>query len=382
MTPDELFDRIQLGEDSTTEFKDERVRPEGLAAAIVSFANASGGDVVIGVADDGRIVGVGHPDKLANRVDSVCRNNVEPPLGAAHVTLEKVRAGDQVVVVLHVSRGRQRPYRASDGVYYVRALAGRRAASRQELLEMLQSAQSLFPDEVPVEDAGIADLDLAYLVEQRPELKGLAHDALLRSLAAIKVMADATHPSLGGLLCFGADPQRARPYARITAIRQRGVAITEEFLDRQELAGVVARQISGAQAFVRRHVPPLPSSGAQPLYAFPYQAVDECLVNAVAHRDYLAAAQVRLFVYDDRVEVISPGQLLNSVTIEAMRQGYHLVRNPVVFNHLARLRLATDAGRGVPSMIELMRASGLPEPEISVVGHELRVVLRRTGAPA
>ena len=112
------------------------------------------------------------------------------------------------------------------------------------------------------------------------------------------------------------------------------------------------------------------------IYTPPIEAVDEAVINAIAHRDYGLAAQTRLFIFDDRVEVVSPGRLLNSVSAELMRHGCHLVRNPVIFGQLARLRLATDAGRGVPNMFTRMRAASLPEPEIMPTGAELRVILR------
>ncbi|MBI4613862.1 MAG: transcriptional regulator, partial [Planctomycetes bacterium] len=183
-------------------------------------------------------------------------------------------------------------------------------------------------------------------------------------------------PTLGGLLCFGGEPQARRPYARITAIRHRGTEVSEDFLDRREIGGNLESQIRGAQEFLRQHLLAPTPGGAQPIHPPPLEAVNEAIVNAVAHRDYFQPAQVRLFVFDDRVEAISPGRLLNSVTVELMRYGCHVVRNPLIFGHMARLRLATDAGRGVPSMIGLMRARGLPEPEILQTGVDLRVVFR------
>lgn len=377
MTPDEFKQRISLGEDARTEFKEEPVRPDALAAAIVSFANsAAGGAILLGVADDGRPAGVADADTATVRIDDICRQNVEPPL--TNVTIERHRLGDATLLAVYVPRGPQRPYRTSSGIYYVRGTAGRRIATRQELLEIYQSSQALFPDEMAVEDAGPGDLDPDYLRALRPELQGLAEPELLRTLVNLKILFDTDHPTLGGLLCFGKEPQRLRSYARITAIRQRGTDVTEDFIDRREIGGHLERQLRDAEDFVRRHLPGPAAGSARPIYPPPVEAVDEALVNAAAHRDYLAAAQIRLFIFDDRVEVISPGRLLNDVSPELMRHGCHVVRNPVVFSHLARLRLATDAGRGVPTMFTVMRARGLPEPEIVPAGAELRVVLKLT----
>ncbi|MBI5365697.1 MAG: putative DNA binding domain-containing protein [Planctomycetes bacterium] len=382
MTPQELEERVRLGEDARTEFKVESAHPDALAVVMVSFANSEGGVLLLGVADDRALKGVADPDAQCLRIDEIRRNNVEPPL--SNVTVEKHLLQGVCILAVHIPRGVQRPHRTNKGVYYVRSIAGHRIATRQELLELYQSANSLLPDEMPAEDARLADLDLPYLIQTRPELRGLEGPNrsadLARALANIKVMADAEHPTLGGLLCYGREPERLRPYARVTAIRHSGVTITEAHLDRQEIGGQLERQIRGAQDFVRRHLPGTPAGAAHSIYPPPLEAIDQALVNAVAHRDYFAQAQVRLFLFDDRVEVISPGRLLNHVTVEQMRDGCHVVRNPLIFQHLSRVQLATDAGRGVPTMFEVMRGRSLPEPEIRPTGLDLRVTFRLHGA--
>ncbi len=380
MTLQELEEHIRLGEDSRTEFKEERAHPDALAAAMVSFANGEGGAILLGVADNRTVTGVSNSDEKMLTVDEIRRQNVEPPI--TNMTLEKHSLQGAMVLVVNVPRGSQRPYRTNKGVYYLRSMAGRRIASRQELLEIFQAGGSLFPDELPAEDAGLADVDRDYLFQIRPELAGMTDEDLVRTLINVKLMADPLHLTLGGLLCFGAAPERVRQYARITAIRHTGIDVTEALLGRQEIGGPVARQVRSAQAFVRKYFPAVPAQAAQPIYPPPVEAVDQAIVNAVAHRDYLAPAQVRLFVFDDRIEVVSPGRLLNSVTVELMCDGCHFVRNPLVFHHLARLGLAIDAGRGIPTMFALMRARGLPDPEVSPSGIDLRVVFRLLGGRA
>jgi ATP-dependent DNA helicase RecG len=299
---------------------------------------------------------------------------VEPAL--LHVTMERHLVEQRVVVVVRVPRGPRRPYRTNKGVYYVRGPAGRRIATREELLQIYQSAQALFPDELAVEEADQTALDYDYLVRIRPEFRALGPGELTRTLVNLKLMADAQHPTLAGLVCYGSAPQHFRPYARITAIRLRGTEMSEEFLDREEIAGNIAHQVRRVQGFVRRQFAGIPDSGPAPIYPPPVEALDEAIVNVVAHRDYLALAQIHLFVFDDRVEVIAPGRLLNSVTVEQMRDGCHVVRNPRIFAHLARLRLATDAGLGIPNMIRSVRAKGLPDPEIVPTANDLCVIFR------
>lgn len=378
MTPNDLRDRIRLGEDSRTEFKDERVGPEEIAAALVALANSAGGLLLIGVGDDRSVRGVSEPDVMLRHVDSISRQNIEPPLSLIQV--EKLEIDSRIVLAVHVVRGPQRPYRTNRGQYYVRTAASRRLATRQELLELYQSAEALQPDELPAEGVGADEIDQDYLVRARPELAALPAQNLRQAMINMRLLTASDHPTIGGLLCFGRNPQQARPYARITAIRHKGTQISEEFLDREEIGGCVEKQLVAARAFLHKHLASGTAAGSSSIYPAPIEAIEEALVNAVAHRDYLAQAQVRVFIYDDRVQVISPGHLLNSVNVEWMKYGCHLVRNPVVFGHLSRLRLATDAGRGVPTMFQIMRGRGLPEPELEPSGPEFRVTFRLVGS--
>ncbi|MBI3268923.1 MAG: HEAT repeat domain-containing protein [Planctomycetes bacterium] len=314
MTPGDLRDRIRAGEDSRTEFKDDRVWPDELASALVAFANSAGGLVLLGVGDDRSLRGVSDPDLMLRQVDNISRNNIEPPLSL--ILVEKVELDSRIILVIEIVRGPQRPYRTNRGQYYLRTAAGRRLATRQELLELYQSAEALQPDELPAEGAGADELDQEYLQRVRPELGDLPAHPLRQALINMKLLTASGHPTIGGLLCFGRNPQQARPYARVTAIRHKGTQISEEFLDREELNGCVEKQIVAARAFLRRHLGQGASTVPSSIYPAPVEAVEEALVNAVAHRDYLAQAQVRVFVYDDRVQIISPGRLLNSVNVE------------------------------------------------------------------
>ncbi|MBI4803183.1 MAG: putative DNA binding domain-containing protein [Elusimicrobia bacterium] len=369
MTTEELEERIKLGEDLKTEFKSGKAQPDAIAAAIVSFANSAGGALIIGVNDDRSISGVEDSDKTLLGITDVSRNNIEPALPSGFITAEKHNLGGRVVVVINVTRGPQRPYQTNKGVHYVRSLAGKSRATRQELLHLFQSARSLFPDEIPLEEAAVEHIDAGRLLEKRPEMAGPRGRVEDRSMINAKILSEDGHPTLGGLLCYGRNPQQFRPYARITAIRQKGVEASENFYDREEIVATVEEQLQAAGAFIRKNMPAV--SG---IYPPPFEAFDEAVINAVAHRDYSLNAQIRIFIYDNRIEIISPGRLLNTVTPEAMRLGCHTVRNQIVFSYLSLRRFVTDAGRGIPNMLRVLRASNFPEPEFAVVASEFRVI--------
>jgi ATP-dependent DNA helicase RecG len=369
--------RIRLGEDSRTELKstarglDARI----LARTIAAFANGRGGQIFLGVEDDGTPTGVGsaqQADALMLQVVQVCQTRVHPPIWCPVIKAEV--AGQLLLVVDVPTSSPDRPYRA-DSVFYVRDASMTREATREELLRLLQS-QNVHYDEAPVDGATLEDLEpgaietlLRTLYDIDP---GTHREHYLRSLKCME--ANGT-PTVAGMLLFGRDPQRWFPDARISAVRFAGTVVATEFADRKEIAGTLIGQLDQAMAFV-----PTPSRvvGLERVEAgIPEVVLREALVNALAHRDYRAASQVRLFVFADRVEVINPGILLNHLTLDSIRiAGISVRRNPILASLLARARRTESIGIGIPEMIARMRGHGLPEPELTVEGGHFRVVLR------
>lgn len=158
MTLLELLDRLHRGEHLHTEFKEAEVHADDIASDLVAFANTDGGQLIFGVTDDGRIVGVADADRLAQRVDQTAYNNCEPLITVVQETVHD-EAG-RAVLIVNVPKGDQRPYQTKQrGDFFIRTGSGRRRASRQELLCLFQSAESLYYDETLLVQATLADLD-------------------------------------------------------------------------------------------------------------------------------------------------------------------------------------------------------------------------------
>ena len=109
----------------------------------------------------------------------------------------------------------------------------------------------------------------------------------------------------------------------------------------------------------------------------PMEALREVLVNAMSHRDYTIQAPIRLFIFDDRVEIRSPGQLPNTVTLEALPLGIHVLRNPTIYNLFLRMGLVTDAGSGIPRVIARVQQVTGKRPTLKLEGNEFVVTLPR-----
>ncbi|HEV7668886.1 MAG TPA: RNA-binding domain-containing protein [Thermoanaerobaculia bacterium] len=378
----DLRTRVEQGENLHTEFKVGPIRPDDLAAALVAFANTDGGNLILGVSDAREILGTGDGDRIAREVDNVAVNNCEPPIT---VLQETVRTeDDRTIVVVRIPKGDMRPYRTNRGAYYVRTSSGRRQASREELLRLFQATESLYYDETPLSRLTLQDLDLAafdsYLQDTgQSYLRG---DDPKRLLANWYLTAN-EHPTIAGILLFGRKPQQHLPYAQINAARFAGTDSSFDPVDRKDLGGRLLEVIDQAERFLDLHLPvPHEIRGFQPepRPELPKEVLREAIVNAVAHRDYTIRGPIRLFVFDDRIEIHTPGRPPNSVDAEAMRSGAHVVRNPWLYARLSDAGLVTRAGTGIRRIVRLVREATGREVGIEVREFEVLLTLPRPTA--
>lgn len=381
----DLESHIARGEDLHTELKEWPIHRDRLAATLVAFANAEGGLLLLGVDDNGRMVGVEDADKVMRFVDSVAFNNCVPPVSVGQETVVVEAATGRRVVAVSVPRGDMRPYCTQKGnTIYVRTGSGRRPASREEILRLYQASGSIYYDEKPLPELAVADLDLDafenYLAETG--LEGV-HPSREQLLVNWRLLSADRHPTLAGMVLFGRHPQRHLPFAQINAARIPGTQLANDPSDRKDLTGRLFDVIDQAERFLSLHLPVAHRiRGFEPerYPELPEAALREAIVNAVAHRDYTISGPVRLFIFDDRVEIHTPGRPPNTVDEGAMRVGVHVPRNPVIYKRLADLGLVTRVGSGIPRMIELVKQATGRELEIVIRDFEVTIVIPRRGA--
>lgn len=380
MDLDELQRRIAQWEDLHTEFKEWPVLPDKLAAALVAFANTDGGTLVLGVNENREIVGVDDSDRVARDVDNVALNNCEPPLTIVQEILRPVGPDGPVVIAVNVPMGGMRPYQTRRGVSYVRTTSGRRRASREELLRLFQAVEGLYYDETPMLRLSTSDLDHdAFAGFLDDTLQESLMDDRERLLSNWRLLTDG-HPTIAGMILFGRRPQRHLPFAQINAARFPGTDSSFDPSDRKDLKGQLFEVVDQAERFLNLHLlTPHKIEGfePEPRPELPKQALREAIVNAVAHRDYTIKGPVRLFVFDDRIEIHSPGKPPNSVDRANMRVGVHVVRNPAIYARLADAGLVTRAGTGIRRMIRLVHEATGQDVDIQVSDFEVVVTLPR-----
>jgi len=367
MNMSELQERIAKGENLHTDFKERFDSDRELAKDLVCFANTDGGQLIFGVAKDRRIVGIDDPDRLCAKVDDVAFQHCEPPITAIQEVLD---VDEKKVVVVNIPKGDQRPYRTNSGLFYVRTTSGCRQASREELLRLFQATESLYYDETPLPRLTLTDFDLDAL-DRYLDTTGQAElkDQPERLLTNWGLLSKG-HPTIAGLVLFGREPQKHLPFAQINAARFPGTDSSEEPSDRKDLTGRLLDVIDQAERFLDLHLrTPHEIRGfePEPKPELPKEALREAIVNAVAHRDYTIRGPIRLFVFDDRVEIHTPGKPPNTVDEGAMRAGAHVVRNPRIYARLSDAGLVTRAGTGVRRIIRLVKEA---------VGRDIEIIIR------
>ncbi len=401
----ELAELIRNGENSGVEFKRDDVHPDSLAKEIVALLNLEGGHVLLGVEDDGAMTGLTRDLKLAETwVMDVCRQNVQPAMTPYWETL--AWNGGQVVGVIALpADSPDKPYKAKRGqawVTFMRVGTTSREATREEEARLYQASGWLHYDLKPTPGATLDDLDRRRLEDyfrdiRRQECPPTEDvDGWRRLLINTDLMVEdrgRAIPTAGAILLFGRNPNRLLPQAGFTATAYPGIEKDYAARERATLRGpIVPLRSAGGDLletglveqtmdFVRRNTAVeawIDDGGRRQDHwkDYPLEAVREAVVNAIAHRDYtIAVTDNEISIYSDRLEVISPGRLPNTVTVEKMRYGYRAARNELIKEVLRDYRHIEATGLGVPrKIIQGMREHNGTEPDL--IEEESRFIVR------
>ena len=339
----ELIELISRGEDSRTQFKQSQdvTNARSLAGEIVAFANSKGGRILIGVDDTGSIVGLS-PDEIRriNQLLSNTATNCVRP--AINPETENISVGGLLVIVVTVPQGISKPYADNEGVFWVKSGADkRRVTSREEIQRMLQGADLIHADEIPVEGTTAGDIDLHHFssffekqygesLDNMLDNAGISLGQLLNNLGLARGMT----PNLAGLLLFGHHPQRYRPAILVKAVSFVGNdPAGDRYRDSEDIEGCLRDLYKGTISFLTRNLRRLQDKkdfNTEGDLEVPPAALEELVVNMLLHRDYFVSAPWRVMLFDNRIELISPGALPNNLTIENIRNGVSVIRNPLI----------------------------------------------------
>ena len=369
MTATELREIINQGEDSKTQFKRQFNSVDAVASEIAAMLNSEGGKIIVGVSDQGEIVGVECLRELNQWISNACSQKIEPPASVLTVNL---KVDENLVVVITVALGTEKPYAVDKTTFWVKVGADKRRATREELRRLMQASGVSYADEMPLANTHLDDLDrlrfrLFYDEQYGRQIESF-NPGTERVLSNLKLMRN-SNLTLAGLLLFGADLQRVRPQFIVKAVAFNGTSRTGTvYLDSEDIGSTLSEQFKNAMGFLRRNLHKLQngqSFNSTGKWEVPKVALEEAVANALIHRDYFISSSIRVFVFADRVEIISPGHLPNTATIETIKAGIQIVRNPILASFAPKLGFPYQGlGTGVPRMIQECRNADLSEPEL------------------
>lgn len=324
MTQHELLNKIKAGEDSRTQFKVNISNIDSLAAELVAFSNAQA--VGVDKSEVGRI------NQLLSNAGS---QHVKSPI-AVHTDNVLLDSG-AIVIAIRVPEGIDKPYFDKNGIIWLKNGADkRRINSKEELQRLFQETGIVHADEVPTL-ANISKLDTAYFAKffKRYYQQDSPCDAdQLKNLLNNMGLAAGNYLKLAGLMLFAKQPQFIKPAFIFKAINFPDNDIsTENYLDSEDFEGKIEDQFKGAMAFVLRSLQKKQAwQGVNTigLSEIPKIVFEELIANALVHRDYFVSAPIRLFVFCDRIELISPGHLPSHLTIQKIEAGNSNIRNPIL----------------------------------------------------
>ena len=385
MTEQELLQMRDLAETGRVQFKERANDRYDIGCEMVAFSNSRGGKLVVGINDkSGAINALSYRElqETTNLLTSIASENVIPNI---LIDVDNVPTAEGTVVVVTIPEGKNKPYHDNKGIIWVKNGADKRKVfDNSELAEMMSECGSFAPDEAAVPNATINDLDAdtikLYLMSRfAPVFKGKNINELNMKDYSLDAMADAVikgatiekllsnlrlirpdnRITVAAMLLFGKYTQRWLPVMTAKCISYIGnSAGGTQFRDKMhdmEIEGNLLHQFRTIMNFLTRNLRKVQvekdfnSIGELEI---PYESLTEYIVNALVHRSRNIKSPIRIFIFDNRVEIHSPGTLPNGLTIEDIKNGTSIPRNMFLFTNANYLLPYTGAGSGVRRALE------------------------------
>lgn len=368
---------LPKSENQYVEFKSERVSAKDLADEMVAFANGEGGEIWLGIEDDGKLSGLSR--SYEEDIINIARTAVIPPI---HPTYQEYTITRKKLAKISIPKGVDRPYYTHKNRYYIRVGSTKRVASREELIRLFQASGLFHYDLVELTNSNSNHLNYSAIADyfNRYQINFLEEpeEEKTRILQASDILGNQGYPTVGGMLVFGISPEKILPQAGIDYAHYDGNILDANLLDKKKFGGCLARQIDNTMAalYANLLIPStIQGSKRQEVLHYPEKVFRELLVNAVVHRNYsITGSTIRVFHFAHRIEFISPGRLPNTVTIEKLKIGTSYARNPLLARFMENLNYMDKLGRGLPMVYQ--EALKLHKTlEFIETGEEFRVIL-------
>ena len=373
----ELKQRIAQGENATTEFK-ESFDQEVIETA-AAFANTDGGTIFIGVSNRREIRGITIGKETLRNWSNQLAQATEPRVV---IEIESVAVEEKSVVLIHITESSIKPVSVR-GRCYKRVGNSNRVMSPQEIAQIHLNATGQTWDQLLVTRAGLDDIDkkkVEWYLTRRETIRNVSKPQdmnMAAFLKNIKGISDDGTPTHAGLLFFSKHPLlRFFHNAQLRVVRFKGTSVTHPVLDRLDCGETLWENVETAEEFIRRNIRLLSFRTSKSFqrddkFEYPLNALREAIINALIHRNYQETADVRVFIFDNRVEVISPGTFPEGVSPD---EPTHKPVNPTLSQFMFDVGFIERYGAGIRMMQKLCREWGNKEPRYEFHPIETKII--------
>jgi ATP-dependent DNA helicase RecG len=355
-----------------------------IGEALVSFSNADGGAVLIGVEDDGTITGIPHKEEeiqtMLLAINSHVYKDQQLPLNNA----SKLVLEDKIILYFSVNKGTTMIYQLPDGRCVRRKDRSTIPASIDQIQFERQEIKAREYDSQFVDGAIVTDLDLRLLQGIADQyIKGLSIERYLQQIGLAEYAQNGLRLKKAALLLFATDIDRWHPRSQVRILKIKGnkleagekYNVISDDIVKGNIFELILKSWEHLRSYLAYKTEFGTNSKFEQKYIFPEDAVREVILNAIAHRDYSIANAIEIYIFNDRMEIKSPGALLSTLTIKNLYEleGSHESRNPLIASVLRENKLMREIGEGMKRIFSLMQEQKLEKPELYSNGLWFRV---------
>jgi ATP-dependent DNA helicase RecG len=381
-------------ENEMVEFKRDLTGTRGLMKDICAFANSKEGYIILGIEDSTReVVGVNKEEifELEERIANLISDHFDNrPVYIVRIINYK----GKILLCLKITPGELVPYfiksTGRERGTYIRLGSSSRVASVEEVAELERRRQNISFDAVEFIQANKNDLDYDFIEEilekialKRDVVRPTPSDRLLESLKIIKKAGNQYVPTVGGILLFAYKDKIEEyfPYAKVKCARFKGNN-SIEYIDKKEFSGSLLHQVEDMMKFYKINEPKaakIEGLYREEYYKIPEEVIREAVVNAIVHRNYsVTGSDIKFNIYDDYIEVISPGRLPFGITKQDLGKGISEVRNKVIAKIFLDLAFIEQWGQGISRILMISEEFGLQTPLFEELSNFFKVTLYKT----
>lgn len=354
MTQEKLIKLLKQGESEGIEFKEGT---KNVAKTICAFSNTQGGYILIGINDEGSVVGVKNKYQTVKQKISNEAQSIYP---SPHIAISSLKIDKKTIVVIEIKKIDK--LFSVGNVVYIRLGANNRPLSTQEVIEKAGESVQIFFDSLPCKESQIKDLNqkkLRSYLEKRKDIRGVVirgslADNLLKIRAAVKIKQKII-PTYGGVLFFAKTPQKFINHNKIRLVHFQDDQM-RQYVDSQEFSGTLDDIVSSLHEYFVKNLKTmggfLVGFKREEFKEYPLDALREAVINGLIHRNYFDPSEIRIFIFPDRIEIKNPGSFPPGVTPE---EPEHKPRNPYLSQYMYDVGYTEKYGSGILKIKEECR---------------------------